>query len=226
VRRAAIAGCVLLVLSLSPGDVLAKGKPPQAGKPEHAGGPPGKAGKAGPEKGPHHGPPPVLREVTYRSGGPPPWAPAHGYRRKHGGGDERYVMPYRIAEGTCDRDAVAATLGAAGGGLIASSVSDDPRAIIGGMLAGALLATALSRTADPVDRGCFGQALEHAPSHQRIAWRSPKDGAAYQFTPLRSFQLDDGRYCREYTTVVARDGSAHTDRGTACRTADGSWRSY
>ena len=41
------------------------------------------------------------------SGGPPPWAPAHGYRRKRGGGyysgRAAYAVPFGIDRGTCNR---------------------------------------------------------------------------------------------------------------------------
>jgi surface antigen len=230
-RRSTLVVSIVLALALAPGAAVAKGKPDHAGKPEHAGksepggGPPQSAGDAA--KGGPGGPPNVRREVKLAGGGPPPWAPAHGYRDKFGGGghDGHYEVPFGFDDGFCKRDAIAAAIGAVGGGVVGGVASDgDPVAIAAGMLGGALLGTILSKTGDPVDRGCFGQALEHAPSHQVISWRNPKDDTAYRVTPLRTFETDDGRWCRDYTTVVTVGGRERTERGTACREANGTWR--
>jgi surface antigen len=231
-RRSTIVGCIVLALALAPGAAVAKGKPAHAGKPKHAeksqrGGPPPAKGDGDAKKGGPGGPPNVRRLLTVQGGGPPPWAPAHGYRHKHGGGDSsgHYEVPFGFDDGFCKRDAIAAAIGAVGGGAVGAVVSDgDAVAIAAGMLGGALLGTVLSKTGDPIDRGCFGQALEHAPSHQPVSWRNPKDGTAYEVTPLRTFETDGGRYCREYTTVVTIDGREQTARGTACRDANGTWR--
>jgi surface antigen len=238
-RRSTTIVGIVLALALAPGAAVAKGKPDHAGKPKHAeqspgGGPPhakddGHGHNDHGRKGGPGGPPNVRRVVSLKGGGPPPWAPAHGYRRNHGGGGGgnagHYEVPFGFDDGFCKRDAVAAAIGAVGGGAVAGAASDgDPVAIAAGMLGGALLGTVLSKSGDPVDRGCFGQALEHAPSHKAISWRNPKDDTAYRFTPLRTFETDDGRWCRDYANVVTVDGRERTERGTACRDADGTWR--
>ncbi len=43
-------------------------------------------------------------------------------------------------------------------------------------------------------------------------------------TPLRTYEPEPGRYCREYQTVVTIGGRAEQAYGTACRQPDGSWQ--
>lgn len=171
----------------------------------------------------HHRGRHVHHVVVFRGGGPPPWAPAHGYRYKRARAGV-YVAPYGIATGVCQRDALAVAFGAAGGGLLAAELADgDARAIVGGVLLGALFGSALSDGFGRADRGCVGYAIEHAPSGQPVVWRDPNHGARYRFTPERSYQTEEGRYCREYTTVVVIGGREQSAYGTACRQPDGSW---
>ena len=98
-RSVAIVGCVLLTLALSPNETFAKGKPQHAGNPSHAGGPAKLKGGGG-EKNHHKAKAHIVRDVIHKRGGPPPWAPAHGYRRKHG--NAGYALPFGIANGTHD----------------------------------------------------------------------------------------------------------------------------
>ena len=136
-------------------------------------------------------------------------------------------MPFGIAVGTCHRDALGAALGAAGGGLLAAELSGgDSLAIFGGILGGALLGGALSDAASGVDRGCFGQALEHGASLETVTWRDPDLDTTYQFTPTRTYETEAEGYCREYTTLVSIGGRDETAYGTACRQPDGSWQPF
>lgn len=157
--------------------------------------------------------------------GPPPWAPAHGYRRKHDHGRVVYQAPYGISTGICDRTLIGAAVGGAAGGLIASEVAHGkhrPEAIAGGALLGILLGGSIGNAIDQVDERCVGQVLEHAGSDQSVNWRNPDTGASYQVTPRRTWE-EEGRYCREYTTTVRIDGRPQQAWGTACRQPDGSW---
>ena len=168
----------------------------------------------------------VIRVVHYRpGGGPPPWAPAHGYRRKHDNGRVVYSAPYGISTGICDRTLLGAALGGAAGGLIASEVAhgkNRPAAIAGGALLGILLGGSIGNAMDQLDERCVGQVLEHAGSDQTVGWRNPDSGASYQVTPTNTWE-EEGRYCREYTTTVRIGGEPKQAYGTACRQPDGSW---
>ncbi len=44
----------------------------------------------------------------WAGGGPPPWAPAHGYWDKHGG-STAYAPPFGIGLGNCNRESYRAT---------------------------------------------------------------------------------------------------------------------
>ena len=178
----------------------------------------------------------------YRSAkaGPPPWAPAHGYRDKRRYGntpDTRYASPdyddeyaqvteaIGIDGGACDREALGSILGGIVGGVAGSKIGrgDGRRlAIVAGTVVGVLVGRQIGRSMDEADQQCVGQALERASDGQAIHWRNTDSGLGYEVTPLRTFQ-QDGRYCREYQTGVASNKTYRDDRGIACRNADGSW---
>jgi surface antigen len=158
-------------------------------------------------------------------GGPPPWAPAHGYRRKHG--HRSYALPYGIDVGRCNKEVLGALLGGAAGGVIASeAVSGDGRiiAITGGTVLGAVVGGSIGRSMDEVDQNCVGQTLEHAPDGEEIVWNSTEENSRYQVTPTASFQDRSGQYCREYQATAEIAGRNQRTYGTACRQPDGSWR--
>lgn len=159
------------------------------------------------------------------AGGPPPWAPAHGYRAKRGGPGVAQ-LPLDLEAGRCNRELLGSLLGAAAGGAIGSQIGDGRgqlAAVAGGTLLGFLVGGSIGRTMDEVDQHCIGQALEHAPDGQPIVWQDPQGGAQYQVEPLQTFQRSDGRYCREYTTTAVVNGRPQQVYGTACRQPDGSW---
>ena len=154
-------------------------------------------------------------------GGPPPWAPAHGYRRKG------YVPPFGIGLGNCNRELLGGLLGAAAGGFAGSRIGDGRgqlAAVAGGTLLGFLVGGSIGRTMDEVDQNCVGQALEHAGDGQTIVWNNPEKGGQYQVTPKQTFQRGDGRYCREYTATAVVGGKTQNTYGTACRQPDGAWQ--
>lgn len=64
----------------------------------------------------------VIKGIYGPGGGPPPWAPAHGYRRKQGLAETSYVPPFDINIGTCNRELVGSVLGGAVGGVLGSNV--------------------------------------------------------------------------------------------------------
>src|SRR6266516_5415422 len=77
---------------------------------------------------------------------PPPWAPAHGWRKKN---DPNYVgytgkkwdKDYGVIEGRCNSAAVGAVLGGAVGGVVGSRAAnkeDRPVAIVVGTVLGAV----------------------------------------------------------------------------------------
>jgi surface antigen len=170
--------------------------------------------------------------VVYFRGGPPPWAPAHGYRRKHRHSGHyvvrgRYATPYGIDRGTCHRDKIGMVIGGVAGAALGSQFGKgDGRiaATILGTVAGVVIGGQVGRGLDRADETCVGQALEHAPTGRAVRWTNPDTGARYAVTPRETFQQDDGRYCREYTADASVGGRSERVTGTACRQADGSWK--
>lgn len=68
------------------------------------------------------------------------------------------------------------------------------------------------------------EALETLPSRQTRSWRNPATGASGFVTPLRTFKIESGHFCREYQEAIATPGSAEARQFTACRRAsDGIW---
>lgn len=180
----------------------------------------------------------------YGKGGPPPWAPAHGYRRKYhrhryyaddhedrrepAGTQVSYSEEFDIDKGTCDRETVGAVLGGVVGGVIGHQVgkNNDNEAVgtIAGAVVGILVGKTIGRKMDQADQQCTGQVLERAPDGQMVRWRNPNNGVQYDVTPTQTYQ-EDGRYCREYVTQ-ARTGSSGQEQisNKACRNPDGSWQ--
>ncbi len=161
------------------------------------------------------------------TGGPPPWAPAHGYRAHQRGAQTAYVPPFDIGLGSCNRELLGSLLGGAAGGLAGSRIGDGRgqlAATAGGALLGFLVGGSIGRSMDELDQNCIGQALEHGEDGQQIAWNNPRTGAQYQVVPTRTVQGSDGRYCREYTATSVVSGRNQQTYGRACRQPDGSWQ--
>lgn len=173
---------------------------------------------------------------------PPPWAPAHGYRAKHGddgpgrgkgkgrGGrdrhDDSYVIPFGIGSGVCDREQLGAVLGGALGAGIGREIGGrdaGPAATLGGAILGAVIGGSIGRRMDDTDQHCAGQALEYAEEGQIVRWRDP-DGAEYRISPLRTFETSTNRFCREFRSWAVIAGREEETVGTACRDVDGRWR--
>ncbi len=172
-----------------------------------------------------------------RGGGPPPWAPASGYRAKHkyySAGRYQEVAPADLVElpdaggtGNCNRETLGTVLGAAAGAAAGTQIgsgSGQILATIGGTIIGALVGGNIGRAMDQVDQHCVGQVLERAPNGQSVAWQNPDQGGQYQVTPTRTYQTSSGQYCREYQTRIVIAGKVEDAHGTACRQADGSWQ--
>ena len=176
---------------------------------------------------------------------PPPWAPAHGWRAKQKHkqkqkhmrnhryenrayyDDGRYVAPFDLNRGVCNRQVLGGLLGGMAGAAIGSRIGKgDERtaAIIGGTIIGMIVGGSIGRSMDEVDQNCVGQTLEHAPDGETIYWNNQRVGTQYQVTPVKTYQTNGGRYCREYQTTSAIGGGTQQTYGTACRQPDGSWK--
>jgi len=166
-------------------------------------------------------------------GGPPPWAPAHGYRRKYGHTYYRvYEDAYRVPEvgieaGRCNRAVVGAVIGGALGGFTGSRIGEDEgklAATVAGTLIGILVGGSIGQSMDDIDQNCMGQTFEQAQDNQPVVWRNPDAGTNYKVIPTNTYEANDGRYCREYTAEAVVGGRVQNTYGMACRQPDGSWQ--
>lgn len=163
------------------------------------------------------------RPVRFR--GPPPWVAPPQRVVAPAAPAPVYAAPYGIAQGSCNRDLIETLIGAAAGGFAGAQIGDGRgqlAATAAGTLLGAVLGRSVGQSMDRVDAACFGQVLEHAAPGRIVSWKN-NAGASYQLTPMHDYQLESGRYCREYQTVVMIGGRAQDAYGTACRAPDGSW---
>ena len=166
------------------------------------------------------------------SGGPPPWAPAHGYRRKAGFYDNLGYRDYGLKNppidlslGRCNSEIIGQILGGGLGAVAGSQVgSGNGRlvAVATGAIIGVLVGGEVGRRMDRVDALCVDQALENAPDGETIVWTS--DQQDYALTPTRTVASADGQYCRDYVAESTIGGRPAQTHGTACRQPDGSWK--
>lgn len=135
-------------------------------------------------------------------------------------------------EGTIgQKEQIGGILGAAGGGLLGAQFGHGEGQLAAtalGAVGGLLVGSAIGRSMDEVDRLKQQQAaytaLERVPSGSSTTWQNPDTGHSGSVTPTRTYQRQDGIYCREYQQTVTIGGETERAYGTACRQPDGSWR--
>jgi len=165
-------------------------------------------------------------------GGPPPWAPAHGYRRKAGyydnSGYRDYGLkapPIDLAARRCNSDVIGQLIGGGIGALAGAQIGKGEgrlAAVAAGTILGVLVGGEVGRSMDRVDALCVDQALETAPDGQTIVWNSERRD--YAVTPTHTVANADGQYCREYTAKSTVGGETVQTYGIACRQPDGAWK--
>jgi surface antigen len=118
--------------------------------------------------------------------------------------------------------------GGAAGGLIAAAAGANPGWIAFSVLAGGLVGGAIGNKLDDRDKEMAAkaaqQAFESNHTGQPATWQNPDSGASGTVTPTRTYQIEGGQYCREYTQDITVGGEKHQSYGTACRQPDGSWK--
>lgn len=144
--------------------------------------------------------------------------PYAGYDSVYGYDDGGYGYRYSA----CNSDTVGAAIGAVLGGVIGAHQDRGAGPVVGGALIGAVLGGLLGHAIDESNRACVSDVLEYVPSNRPVYWEDGSYG--YEVTPMRTYEPEPGRYCREYQTVVTVGGRAEQAYGTACRQPDGSWQ--
>jgi surface antigen len=161
--------------------------------------------------------------------GPPPWAPAHGYRKK---GQAGYAFPAGLMGGRCRADlldgpTLGGLIGAAAGGYAGSRFGKGDGKLAAtalGTLVGFVIGQEVGRNLTRMEETCFSRTFEHVPDRETIVWQNPQQGAQYQVMPVRTADAGNGQYCREYQAKATVGGKVSETYGTACRQPDGSWK--
>lgn len=194
----------------------------------------------------------LVSQIAPALADPPGWAPAWGWRAKHHDDDDdfhrghhyyhhhRFDQPDTVVVtqpshvnvpeldiGSCHGELLGTVVGAGVGAAAGSQIGKGKgqiAAVIAGTVIGGLVGGSVGRSMDQADAQCLGQAMEHAQTGQTIAWRDPAQDADYRVTPTRTYQAQDGRYCREFTEAAVIEGQKQQLYGTACRQSDGSWQ--
>lgn len=119
-------------------------------------------------------------------------------------------------------------LGAGAGAGIAALAGGSPAAIVGAALGGALLGGFVGHKLDDRDKQMAAQAAQQAfennQSGQPSVWNNPESGNSGSITPVKTYQLATGQYCRQYQQTIVIGGEPQKSYGTACRQADGTWK--
>ena len=124
-------------------------------------------------------------------------------------------------------------MGAIGGAMIGSAISDNGRGGSGngmviGALAGGILGNSIGRSMDEKDRRSMYRAqqvaLENYPSGQEANWYNPDSGNSGSYVAQPAQQNDNGQYCREFQQTVTIAGETESAYGKACRQPDGDWK--
>ncbi|WCL54519.1 glycine zipper 2TM domain-containing protein [Gimibacter soli] len=155
-------------------------------------------------------------------GGPPPWAPAHGYRRGEYK-DWGYAAPiFEPRDGRCDYKAMGQILGGAVGATVGAKVSDkDSRlaAILAGTVIGVIVGGEIGKTVDKAGRGCIDHSLEYAGDGVTVRWSDGRNDFAMR--PVETLWRGE-QYCRRFT-FDGPSGYSLSGNNLACRRSDGSW---
>ena len=162
---------------------------------------------------------------------PPPWAPAHGWRKKNdptyqGYTGRQWGTDYGVVAGACRVEAAGAVVGGVLGGAVGSQVGKGEGravAILVGTVIGAAVGAQMARGVADEDRACIGHTLELVGDNRPVGWVNQNTGISYVVTPLRGYK-EGSLACREFTTRTSVGGRSGTSKGRACRSGEGVWR--
>ena len=138
------------------------------------------------------------------------------------------------ASSHCSRTSTGGIVGALGGaalgGFLGSKIgsgSGQLAATGAGVFLGGFIGNEIGRRMTCEDQymasNTAQQTLETQPSGTPVAWNNPDSGNRGTITPVRTYQQNNGQYCREYQQTVTVGGDTQDAYGTACRQADGTW---
>jgi surface antigen len=112
------------------------------------------------------------------------------------------------------------------GGALGSQVGGGHGSTVAtviGTLIGASIGGNVGRSMDEQDRIKVSHTLESVQTGVPSRWRNPDSGNHYTMVPTKTYDTA-GQPCREYTIDGYVGGKKEEIYGTACRQADGSWK--
>lgn len=113
---------------------------------------------------------------------------------------------------------VGAQFGAGTGQLAATGAG-----VLLGAFAGKVIGDSLSEgDKQPAEHAAY-EGLERGSDGRSRTWQNPDSGHSGSFTPVRTYELEDGTPCREFEQSVSAGGVTDQSSGTACREPDGDW---
>ena len=150
-------------------------------------------------------------------------------------------IEYTLAKQGCEKlwkflneeNSHVAALGALTGGALAYGLgkgsSNKEILTVLGIGLGAMMGSSIGAQLDERDRLLAGQSLqttmETAPDNSAGGWNNPNSGNSGTITPTATTTTTTtGQPCREFTQTVSIGGKQQEAYGTACRQADGSWK--
>jgi len=94
-----------------------------------------------------------------------------------------------------------------------------------GLIAGALVGGYIGNHMGSSDNAKMNTAMNNE-TYKTTAWKNEKTGASYSMTPTSNVTAMNGQsYCRTFHTTAIIDDKTQEVNGTACRQADGTWKS-
>lgn len=128
--------------------------------------------------------------------------------------------------GNINKQDIGMATGGIAGGLLGSQFGGGTGRLVAigaGTLAGAFIGGAIGKNMDEGDKLKAERALENTPTGKAVSWHNPDNGKRYTVKPTRTYHHQN-QPCREYTMTANVAGKTQTVYGTACREADGSWK--
>lgn len=120
-------------------------------------------------------------------------------------------------------------IGGVAGGLLGSQFGGGDGRLVAtavGAIAGTFIGGQVGKSMDDRDRALASQsantALENNRDNVSSSWNNPNTSRKGSFTPVNSYQRNDGVWCRDYVNTVYIDGKAQQMKGRACR-IHGEW---
>jgi surface antigen len=117
--------------------------------------------------------------------------------------------------------------------LLLAGCQADSKSIVGSMaspsprIVGGLAGTQVGKGLDAGDRGralaAEYRALEFGRTGTTTPWSDSFTGRYGEVVPGAPYRVNDTT-CREYVHVIVAEGRSETGRGTACRSAEGNWK--